>query len=95
MLPEGAVSPSNMLKRMILSIQRFGLREQGITRRVLEELPPTTVEDQNRFAEIRLELILEDIEGSWARLWPGDKPIAGDKPSAGDKPIANSTADGN
>lgn len=28
------------------------------------------------FAEMRLELLLEDIKGSWARLWPGDMPMA-------------------
>lgn len=54
----------------------FGSSERGVARQLLEELPPTIVKEQNTFAEMRLELILEDIEGSWVWLWPGDKPIA-------------------
>lgn len=51
MHPEGAVSRSNMLKRMILSIQRFGSSEQGVARQVLEELPPATPEEQHVFVD--------------------------------------------
>lgn len=58
------VSRSNKLKLLTPVIQGFPSMERGVACCVLEELPPTIPEEQNVLVAPRLELLLEDIEGS-------------------------------
>lgn len=58
------VSKSNKLKSLTLVIQGFPSMERGVAHCVLEDLPPTILEEQHALVAPRLELLLEDIEGS-------------------------------
>ena len=64
-----AGSKSSKTRRFVPMLQGYGSMTKGVARRSLELLPEgTTPEDQRRLATQRLEDVLSDVEGTWARL---------------------------